>query len=335
MSKYTGSQCMICRGTFTDADDVVVCPDCGTPYHRACWQQTGRCVNEGLHSSGRSWATDQQMQRLRIGGKVCPKCRFVNLPDAAACTSCGEPLREEGAPQQQAAPPSEQGFRVQLPDGQSVYFNSADPCCGMSPDDDMAGERLGDVAGFVRSNTLYYIPLFKRFRDTGRKMSLNLSCVLFPHLYFAYRRMWPMALLSILIMTLCSVPSLMIGMLTTLNTPEFMEQLTALYGTDAAMFDGLKSFLAANETILQSLYMPLFLVNVAMRLLFCIFGNHLYFRHVLRKVGRIRQTAPTPATRQTLLRAEGGTNVWNILGCFGISYGLTFLLYLILFIVFL
>ena len=333
MSKYTGSQCMICRGTFTDVDDVVVCPDCGTPYHRACWQQAGRCVNEGLHHSGGSWAADQEKIRLRIGGKVCPKCQFVNMPDAAACTNCGEPLREEDTPQQQDAPA--QGFRVQLPDGQSIYFNSADPCCGMSPDDDMAGERLGDVAGFVRSNTLYYIPLFKRFRDTGRKLSLNLSCVIFPHLYFAYRKMWPMALLTVLILNLCSVPSLMLGMLSTLSTPDLMEQLASLYGTDAAMFDGLKDFLAANEQVFQSLYVPLFLVNVAVRLLLCIFGNHLYFRHVLRKVGRIRQTAPTPATRQALLRAEGGTNVWNILGCLGISYALSCGIYMVLFFVFL
>ncbi|MBQ3919840.1 MAG: hypothetical protein II695_09210, partial [Oscillospiraceae bacterium] len=31
---YTGHKCMVCGKVFTDDDDVVVCVECGTPYHR-------------------------------------------------------------------------------------------------------------------------------------------------------------------------------------------------------------------------------------------------------------------------------------------------------------
>ena len=43
--------CPICGIDFTDEDDVVVCPDCGTPHHRECWINKGHCANEALHGT--------------------------------------------------------------------------------------------------------------------------------------------------------------------------------------------------------------------------------------------------------------------------------------------
>ena len=36
MSNYTGCKCPVCQQPFTETDDIVVCPECGAPYHRAC-----------------------------------------------------------------------------------------------------------------------------------------------------------------------------------------------------------------------------------------------------------------------------------------------------------
>ena len=46
MTRYTGNHCPVCEQAFTDEDDIVVCPDCGTPYHRACWQKIGACMHK-------------------------------------------------------------------------------------------------------------------------------------------------------------------------------------------------------------------------------------------------------------------------------------------------
>lgn len=43
--------CPVCKAPFTEDDDVVVCPECGTPHHRSCWLENGRCANEGLHGN--------------------------------------------------------------------------------------------------------------------------------------------------------------------------------------------------------------------------------------------------------------------------------------------
>ena len=34
MARYTGNHCPVCEQEFTDNDDIVVCPDCGTPSPR-------------------------------------------------------------------------------------------------------------------------------------------------------------------------------------------------------------------------------------------------------------------------------------------------------------
>ena len=43
--------CPVCNNKFTDEDDVVVCPECGTPHHRDCYFSNGGCFNEEKHNS--------------------------------------------------------------------------------------------------------------------------------------------------------------------------------------------------------------------------------------------------------------------------------------------
>lgn len=46
---YRIYKCPVCEESFKENDDVVVCPDCGTPHHRDCWKKNGRCFNEEKH----------------------------------------------------------------------------------------------------------------------------------------------------------------------------------------------------------------------------------------------------------------------------------------------
>ena len=47
--------CQVCQKEFQKGDDIVVCPECGTPVHRECWKQLGHCVNEYRHGTGWSF----------------------------------------------------------------------------------------------------------------------------------------------------------------------------------------------------------------------------------------------------------------------------------------
>ena len=52
---YDNAVCDGCGQPLLEGEDIVVCPDCGTPQHRKCYELNNRCVNEHLHESGFVW----------------------------------------------------------------------------------------------------------------------------------------------------------------------------------------------------------------------------------------------------------------------------------------
>ena len=55
MADYTGCKCPVCQQPFDAGDDVVVCPECGAPYHRACYQKNAGCLFADRHGAGFEW----------------------------------------------------------------------------------------------------------------------------------------------------------------------------------------------------------------------------------------------------------------------------------------
>ena len=71
MATYTGAKCLVCNEVFKDGDDIVVCPECGTPYHRDCYKQAGKCINDELHEKGGSWVKANEAE---INANRCRRC---------------------------------------------------------------------------------------------------------------------------------------------------------------------------------------------------------------------------------------------------------------------
>ena len=94
MSGYIGTRCMICSEKFTSADDVVVCPECGTPYHRDCYGKEGKCVNSVLHKTGGSWkpSYDTGSDGSENQAVTCRFCGNTNPPLTLFCRRCGMPV---------------------------------------------------------------------------------------------------------------------------------------------------------------------------------------------------------------------------------------------------
>ena len=110
--KYTGIPCAACGKKFTAEDDVVVCPECGTPYHRACYKELGHCVNEARHAEGYVWQPPKAAPGPSVpleeqphapqnktdgeGYVMCSRCGTVNPAGQERCDLCGYPLKETG-----------------------------------------------------------------------------------------------------------------------------------------------------------------------------------------------------------------------------------------------
>lgn len=49
---HENEKCPVCDRFFTADDDIVICPKCGTPHHRSCYNELGHCANKEKHGSG-------------------------------------------------------------------------------------------------------------------------------------------------------------------------------------------------------------------------------------------------------------------------------------------
>ena len=293
MGIHTGEKCFVCGQVFTDNDDVVVCPDCGTPYHRACWQKNGACVNLPLHESGKSWQPEKKAEEEAQMLRICPATFLEQLRETAQ------------------------------------RMGAQDATCGLDPAEDLDGERLEDVANFVAQNNLYYLPKFLRF-SKGHRISLNFPCLLFPQYYLAYRKMWGISLVLIGVLSLLHVPQSIVQlelmfqqylpMLREANAqPEVIQFLQNMIGK-----------LDAHETLLNNIAMISSYFEIVLSILLGLFGNRIYYRFVLRRVHKLVQEDVSPEMRRIRLRQEGGTNGWFILGAFGIQMGFAMILSLII-----
>ena len=109
MPKYYGCPCEGCGRPLALTDDIVVCPDCGAPYHRTCYEKMGLCIHAPAHGAGYEWKFPYQDAQLR----TCPTCGERTLRSENVCRCCGAAagaLRRKaclaGYPRPRSHPPS-------------------------------------------------------------------------------------------------------------------------------------------------------------------------------------------------------------------------------------
>lgn len=344
MGMHTGDLCFFCKKKLREDDDVVVCPECGTPYHRACWNQNGACVNLPLHASGGSW---QKEPALENSSRICPNCGTKNDSSAKHCQNCGTSLEEplhrpswQNSAADTAMEPREkhETFRERM-QRTAEQMGMEDPYGAMDPEERLGEARMGDMADFVASNQLYYLPKFIRFSHENRRISLNCPCLLFPHLYFAYRKMWPLALILAGVFALIQLPQTALALLTSL--PDMIASLAstedniliAMYPNAQEILQNMLDRLETHTVLIQNMVTICNYLDLCLSLIFGLLGNWFYYRHVQRRVEKIcKKTSPGPIRRMRL-RQGGGTNGWLILAAIAVEYVAVMLLTMILMLV--
>ena len=97
---YINSICDGCGLVFREDDDVVVCPECGTPQHRECYKKNNCCVNAHRHAQGFEWnalAAPKAPAFTPTAEKKeetlpCPSCGHLNDKNAKVCENCSMKL---------------------------------------------------------------------------------------------------------------------------------------------------------------------------------------------------------------------------------------------------
>jgi RNA polymerase subunit RPABC4/transcription elongation factor Spt4 len=195
MSEDTkNKQCQICKGYLFKEDDIVVCPICGAPHHRDCYQTVGHCGLEEFHGTSNQYnLTQKDSQEEKAEARKCNYCgRTAKTDNASFCPYCGHPYLGDKMPHIVIG---------------NMPFN-IDPLGGVDKNDSIDGVPAKDVATFVGSNSIRYLPKFKKM-NAKNKNSWNWSAFLFPSAWCLSRKMYQNGILFLLVAiasSLCFVP---------------------------------------------------------------------------------------------------------------------------------
>lgn len=328
MFDYTGYECKCCSKKFTSDDDIVVCPECGTPYHRECYLKEGKCINNDLHARKISW-------KASIEG---------NSAENISCKNCGGSLKSEQLFCDKCGAPTSYYFNTHLSDSdekkndysklynnteQSDQLNMAmfpyminysDPLCGFNPEEEYEnGVTTKDLADFVGTSTHFYLPKFKLMKIGHFKFSMNIPALFFPGLYFAYRKMPLTALLILIIKAVIELPAMVLSLQTMLSDPDMLSMFNTAFPSWAEAAQKMTE-MNFNSGSFSLLYNFSTVLNWAMIIIFGCLSNFIYYRYSLKKISRIKKEAAESGTDcSELIKEYGGTSPM-MLGLFIVLY---------------
>ncbi len=314
--EFTQYSCPVCDKRFVSGDDVVVCPECGAPHHRECYEQLGHCFYEDRHAQGFSFeqtqadaqqedsAADEAAQYVR-----CPRCGTENAKTDFYCSKCGMPLNAQDMNRQ--APPFQ---NQQARPGQGIPFGfgaagtpAYDPMMGLSPDEEIAsGVTAAEASKFVGKNTPYFLAVFKRLRQFGSG-KFSFSAFLFSGAYFLYRKMYLPGIIVIALMI-----GLTVGSAYLMMSGDWISNYNALL-SNVQKGNAVNMFSAQGASLL----LPALLSGLRfVIMLICGFtANRAYYRHMEKTVGEIKQNEAEADVTRTI-EAKGGVNLPMAVGFF-------------------
>lgn len=321
MFDYSGHECKACGKKFTADDDIVVCPDCGTPYHRDCWKANGKCINTELHEKHMSWK--EAAEELQ-GDIRCHVCGNDLRLDQLFCDNCGTPteayLKKNGIERTEVkfgnnaqgtasysdlyGDPSDKTTADLNP----FMVNFTDPLCGFNPDEEYEdGVKLREIGTFVGKNTHYYLPKFRFMKTTNFKPSMNIAALFFPEFYLAYRKIPLAAFLVMIVRSAISLPALTLSMQSVFSQKGYMEMFVQTFPQLAEMAKNIAE-LNLNTASFNTLYYAASLINCILTIALGSLANYWYYRHTLNRVSKIKKETPDNVLCAQRIHDSGGTS---------------------------
>lgn len=190
--------CVACGHDFLPEDDVVFCPECGAPHHKACWQAKGHCHYEAAHGTELQWQPPKESEPVEsteekpepnttqnpvifvngITMTKCPGCGHFTPcgPNNSICRNCGHPIQGHANSFQAAASAANQSN----PFSQNAETENNSTIDGVATD---------KIARVIMQRRDYYMPRFQGLKKQGHKIvSWNWSAFFLPSYWLAFRK---------------------------------------------------------------------------------------------------------------------------------------------------
>ena len=248
----------MCRIPLNEKSDVVVCPVCGTPHHRACYLKYNRCGVESWHASGFVW-----------NGR---------LPDEPPEEEPQQEQPEQVAQQETAESVENDPHHAEYPGGTPNSAENPGSFGSIDLDElmnQMRNQTMDETRGedgvsnkelsyFVGRSVMHYSQAFSVFRapvQPGQKkryIFFNLCSGLFAPVHQFYRRMDMAGIALLLLELLYYVP-------------------TVFYSMGVGSMD-----------VLRNIQLVTSGVNFVAMIAMCLFGDYIYYRLCVNKIKKIR-----------------------------------------------
>ena len=339
---YNGIECPSCGKDFEQTDDIVVCPICGTPQHRNCWNENGRCINEEKHSKGFIW----QMQNVDSDPvrnnpaqemKICPRCGEHNAAYEPVCIRCGERLK---ANNQQANNPFPNinnepygNWQTQPnPNNFSPYQNvyAADARTVYGTDAKIEDIPVTEIAEYIQKDSNKYIGKFLDMQEKNTKFSWNWSAGIFSAFWCCYRKMvGPGVALIAIFFSVSLIASVVPVAIYQNYKPEVYAEYEVLVNElnnemqeiidsgSAANADTSEYYALVGKLFRSPINITAYIIQITSILLMSIimgfFGNNFYKKKVLKDIRALRRIAGDSMTYHFYLQQKGNVSVVNLM----------------------
>ena len=290
---YKNEKCPVCGQLFSGEDDIVVCPECGTPHHRVCWENGNHCANESLHSGGFEWQKNASEEK---------------------------PAEAQAEAKPEKAEQGDEGAPFTMPDSAPVeVFEDGIEALIMDSinadkDATIDGMRIGDVAFYIQQSARNYVNKFLK----GKKISINWAALFFGASWFFYRKLYKAGALVLAVSVAISLftyplatnllkeqAEIQAMMETDENSEEAptMEEYLAL-SENPEYVEKTKSYIKRGSIIIG--------IEAVYHITLALCANEIYKRKMKKDIAAIEQATDEAVTKRMLLMERGGVSfLWG------------------------
>lgn len=323
---YEGQSCPVCGQRFNEADDIVTCPQCGAPHHRACWKSEGHCHFADTHGTDRQWAATRssESEYPQAPTKRCPNCGKDNPEFSEFCSQCGREFPNKTAWEQpphhtQTPPPVGQYTPPPYGDYAPFRMPMQDPYGGVPRNETIDGISVETIAEIVGPNTAYYLPRFYKMSHGGSKLSWNWMAFLLPYNWLLFRKNlgWGGAVFAF------SMVLSFFQYQATAKIDSFLQgdTYTALYQSMQQLI------LSGNARLFIAILFITSIISFLLSILCGMFGNYLYLQTVLKKARKLQNDPDGQYNRN--FQTTGGTSFALAAAPYLVIYAVQYLLLLL------
>ena len=302
MSRFENKLCPVCRERFHDGDDIAVCPECGTPHHRACYLKYNKCGLEELHAQGFVWkgrlpdepldavlptAPSVSHEPAAFGVPEPVERKTTNLyddPDASeapdkqndpkdAFQTVQDPADKDEQEEQVAQDNKDTFEMLGLPDPNDELFSEmgmSDPIKDLYKmvNDAARGEdgvSMQELIAYTSTSIWHYSKAFKLFRGIGdgkKRLTHFNICSGLFSPIFQFYR--KMDVLGVFLLIISVLPTFLVMTLTN-NDAEALNVFNSLAG----LFS---------------------LINITEAVVLCLFGDYLFYKKAVREILKVRRS---------------------------------------------